>query len=227
MPKSSALSTLVDRLAGWPRRIAAVLCLVLAAGSALSARASPVRRTSEAPLSIAARDLASGTTLASADLRIASWPEGLRPSGAFADTAPLVGRRLAGPVRAGEAITGVRLLDGDVTAGLPSGFVAVPVTLAGGAAAGIVHAGQWVDLLAPVSASTVDGLPDGSSSSAAPTAVPLADNVRVLAVVSVAAGGAATSTDNTPVVVAVDRPTALRLASRSGAALLVTLRAPP
>ena len=98
------------------------------------------------PVVTAAADLAAGTPLESRHLvvrRVASAPGGTVP-----DPAELVGRTLAGAVRAGEPITDVRLVGSGLTSLLPSGTVAAPVRPADVAVSALPRAGDRVDVLA-------------------------------------------------------------------------------
>ena len=98
----------------------------------------------------AARDLAGGRPLTAADLRTVALPLAAVPSGALTSATRVVGRLLAAPVRRGEPLTDVRLLEPSLLAALDRpGLVAVPVHVAdGSAAAALVHAGDVVDVLA-------------------------------------------------------------------------------
>ena len=66
------------------RRAAALLLALLALALALR----PPDAASRSPVVVAARDLASGTALASADLALATWPGELVPAGRPACAAP-------------------------------------------------------------------------------------------------------------------------------------------
>ena len=99
----------------------------------------------------AARDLPAGAQVAAADLTTVALPVAVVPSGALRSTTEVAGRVLAGPVRAGEAITDVRLLGAALVA--DPGQVAVPVRVAEPALPLLVEAGDRVDVLAtPVDA---------------------------------------------------------------------------
>lgn len=99
----------------------------------------------------AARDLPAGAEVTAADLTTVALPVAVVPSGALRSTAEVAGRVLAGPVRAGEALTDVRLLGAALVA--EPGQVAVPVRVAEPALPLLVQAGDRVDVLAtPVDA---------------------------------------------------------------------------
>ena len=180
---------------------------LLAAGlvAAAVATALPVLSpTPPAGVSVltAAHDLAAGTALTDADVARVSLPSELVPTGALAGGEQVAGRFAAGPVRAGEPLTDVRLMGPGLLALLgQDGLVAVPVRLADPAAAALVRPGDRVDVLA---AGTSPGAPPTASvlAAAAPVlAVPPADGDLEGALVVVAApvttatrlAGAATS----------------------------------
>jgi pilus assembly protein CpaB len=132
------------------RRIAAVL---LAAGAiVLALRPPPALPAAHGPavvgVAVAASDLPAGTVLSRAQLTVAQLPPSVVPSGTAPGPAPLVGRVLAGSVRAGEPLTDVRLVGAGLTRLLPEGQVAAPVRLADLAVAALVHTGDRVDVLA-------------------------------------------------------------------------------
>jgi pilus assembly protein CpaB len=124
---------------------------------------------------VAARDLAAGTELAAADLRVVSMPSGIVPGGASGRAAGLIGRVAAGAIRRGEALTDARVVGPGLTAGLDSDETAVPVRIADPDAAALVRTGDRVDVLGtPVA-------PDGTQATTGQT-VTVAAAVRVLAV---------------------------------------------
>ena len=88
------------------RRVAAAALGVLAVVLVLVPDGAPA----EAPVLVAARDLAPGATVVAADLAVRSWPSGLAPAGALHAVPDADGRVLAGAVRAGEALTDLRLV---------------------------------------------------------------------------------------------------------------------
>ncbi len=141
------------------RRGAAVLLAVLAL--VLAVRPDPPSAAAERPpdvrVTVAATDLPPGTVLTAADLSVAHYPAKSVPAGTTPDPPPMVGRVLAGPVRAGEPLTDVRLVGAGLTALLPDGQVAAPVRLADLAVAELVRAGDRVDVLAtPPEAATAE-----------------------------------------------------------------------
>jgi Flp pilus assembly protein CpaB len=124
------------------RRPLAVLCAGVAVLAGLHAA-----RPSEGPtvaVTVAARDLASGTVLRRDDLVIRHFPSGVAPAGSDPGA---VGRTLAAPVRQGEPVTDVRLVAPTLIAGYP-GRVALPVRIADADIAGLLRVGDRVDLVA-------------------------------------------------------------------------------
>ena len=130
------------------RRTAAVL--LAAAALVLALRPPPPAAPPPAavPVAVAALDLPAGTALSAQDVTVSRLPPGVVPGGVVPDAQPLVGRVLAGAVRAGEPLTDARLVGPGLTALLPADQVAAPVRLADLAVAGLVHAGDRVDVLA-------------------------------------------------------------------------------
>ncbi len=90
------------------------------------------------------RDLPAGTTLTARDLVTVEYAAGTAPTGLAGDP---VGRVLAAPVRAGEAVTDVRLVGPAMAAAYPD-LVVVPVRLPDAGMAGLLHVGDTVDLVA-------------------------------------------------------------------------------
>jgi hypothetical protein len=125
----------------------------------------------------------------------------------------VAGRLLAAPMRRGEPLTDVRLLEPTLLAALPDAdLVAVPVRIVDGSAAALVRAGDVVDVLA---ASDVTGT--------ATRATTVATGLRVLAV----PGQIRSSGDGAGlVVVASTRVQATALAQASGGRLSLVVEHP-
>ena len=158
----------------------------------------------------AARDLPAGTPLTATDVVRSELPRAAVPDGAVRDSATVVGRLLAAPVRRGEALTDLRLAGAGLLGS--SDLLAVPVRLADAAAAALLHAGDHVDVLA---AATSPGAP-----AQAPVVV---DDAQVLAVPATAAD----TGDGALVVLAADSDVARRLAAAAvSSRLSVALRSP-
>ena len=124
------------------RRPLAALCVAGAVLAGLHAVRPPPGPT--VTVEVAAHDLAAGTVLTDRDLVRQTYPASLAPVGSVADAA---GRTLAGPVRAGEPVTDVRLVAASLLGGYP-GRVALPVRIADAAAVGLLRSGDRVDLVA-------------------------------------------------------------------------------
>lgn len=141
----------IHRFAFEHRRLLAAVLAGLAVLTALTALRQTPASTS---VLVARHDLRSGHVLAAADLRRATVPPGARPAHTL-DRGEAVGRRVAGPMRAGETVTDYRVLRGDALAGYPDD--AVLTTIRVGRADGLtgMHVGDRVDVIA------VD--PDGES----------------------------------------------------------------
>jgi pilus assembly protein CpaB len=195
------------------RRVAAVL--LAAAALFLAVRPVPasetVRPHPTVPVAVAASDLSAGTVLAARDVAVVRLPPAVVPGGVVPDRQPLVGRALAGTVRAGEPLTDVRLVGPGLTVLLPPGRVAAPVRLADLAVAALVRAGDRVDVLA--------ALPDGTQ----------AELVAAGAPVLAAPGPVSDGPDPGAglLVLAVDPATAARLAAASTTATLTVTLPPP
>jgi Flp pilus assembly protein CpaB len=221
----SFLVDLLARLNRWPRRLAALGCVLLAVASAVAARrADAVREpvgASGTRVVVAALDLPVGTALARRDLTTVAWPRALVPAGVSSDPDRLVGRRLAGPLRKREAVTATRLVGTDLTAGLAVGDVATAVPINAGLAT-VVHAGDRVDILAG---------PSDDAKSAGLTADPTVGAVLVAEAAAILAVLPATDADGVPgaaqVLVVTDRGTAVRLVALQGRRVLAVVLSPP
>ena len=222
-----SITEIAIRLRGWPRRVLALACLLLAVVTAIGSQHNGHPPDPGAPVLVAARDLAAGIRLSSADVQVRTWPASLRPANAPSRPAQVLGRRLAGPIHAGEPLTTTRFAGADLSAGLPANLQAVPVQITGAALLNLVRVGDSVDLLVgnPVSAG-------GSLPSLPERAHVLAQRVRVLAVAAPAAAadlGSVDGIDNGAIglIVAADRATALRIAAATDRPIVATVRRPP
>lgn len=180
------------------RRVVSACLVAAAAWLALSAfLPQPLPRG--VPIVVVIQDLMPGHVLTRGDLAVADWPRDLRPGGAVADPAALVGKMLGAAMSRGEAVTPTRVRGPGLLAGARAGLVAAHVRLADPAMAVITAPGDHVDLI----------------SSAGQVA---AADVVVLAVDAIAEGSggwsaAATSQAPGGVVVAVTSDDAVRLAT--------------
>jgi Flp pilus assembly protein CpaB len=171
------------------RRLLAAVSAGLAVLTALSAlRASP----SGTEVVIAEHDLASGHVITAADLSTTLLPADAVPDHAVTRSAA-VGRRVAGPLRAGEVVTDFRVLRPDALKGYPPGSVLTSVRVADGLTG--IQVGDHVDVIA------VD--PNGESK-----ATVVARRVEVVSVPSLAGGSEAT-----PLGIVTTEPVALALAT--------------
>lgn len=124
------------------RRLLAAALTAVAVAAGLHAVAAPPEPTTR--VLVTARDLPAGAVLAVGDLTPVALPPGVVPRDVVADP---VGRVLAGPVRAGEPVTDVRLVGPDLVAGSPD-LVAAPVRLPDAAMVALLRVGDRVDLVA-------------------------------------------------------------------------------
>ena len=127
------------------RRPLAGLCAAVAVAAALQANAAPppARRM----VLTAAHDLPGGVVVGSSDLLRTPFAPDSVPAGALADAAVAVGRTTAGPMRAGEPLTGARLMTSSLLEGYP-GLVAVPVRIGDPGAVRLLRVGDRIDVLA-------------------------------------------------------------------------------
>lgn len=130
------------------RRILAAALTGIAALAVVRAVAAPPPET--APVLVAAHDLPSGSALTRADVTVARFAPATVPSGAMTDV-EAIGRTTAAPLRAGEPVTDVRLVQASLLDGYP-GAVAVPVRLGDAAVAGLLRVGDRIDLVAATDA---------------------------------------------------------------------------
>jgi pilus assembly protein CpaB len=205
---------------GWPRalalrRVVAGVLVLLAA--ALAIRPPPqAHGETTVPMLVAARDLAAGSLLGPADVRVVRAPESLRPPTALTGAEQASGRVLAGVATRGEPVTRARLV-GRENSRLATGdpdAVAVPVRLADPEVAALLTPGAHVDVVTAAAEGAAD-------------AVLLAADATVVTVRADEPPDAARP--GTPpgrlVVIAVPRESATRLASVSlGQPVAVTLR---
>jgi Flp pilus assembly protein CpaB len=96
------------------------------------------------PVLTASRNLPAGTVLGPADLKSVDFAAGTVPRG-LADEA--TGRMLAGPIRAGEPVTDVRLVGEPLASAYP-GAVTMPVRLPDAGMVELLHIGDRIDLVA-------------------------------------------------------------------------------
>lgn len=171
---TTSLATALLHRRGWPRtmalrRLVAVALVVLAGALALRPAAAG-ETVDDVGVVVAAHDLTAGSTLARRDLALRRLPRAALPRGALTRPRTAVGRVLAGPLRAGEPLTDIRLVgaaDTALTTGDPTAAT-VPVRLADPDVADLLRPGIHVDVV------TLD--PDASNDAV------LAENATVVAV---------------------------------------------
>lgn len=208
---------LLTFLSGWPRRIAALLCLLLALATAATRSHSPPLPT--VPTVVASHPLTAGAVVSTADVMLTAWPARAAPEGIARTASSIVGRRLATNVARGTPITRTDLLEPAIAAALAGGLAATTVDLTDTRQLTLLHTGDHVDLYPSNDASQfADSPPAGSAGS------PIARDARVLSILS----ASVTASDARPaLVVATDRTAAAQLAARMPAAFVATLVQPP
>ncbi len=184
--------------------------LVCAGCAVVGATAAPDDSAVIRPITVAARDIPSGATLAREDLAVttATLP--------FDTVAPddLVGEVSRGPLTAGEPVTVGRVVPGGRVAPDP-GTVVFPLTLADERIAALLHSGDRVDVVV-----TPDALHEGD-------AHVVARNVEVLTVAGEDGAGfaPASATSGAVVLLAVPETGAAQLAAiRTGDHVSVAIR---
>lgn len=178
------------------RRPLAAIFAAAAVVSGISAARPPPPPTT--PVVVSTRDLPTGTLLSATDVDTVPWPSDAVPAGALGAGDLPLGRTVAGPVRTGEALTDLRLVQPGLLVGFPPGSVLTTIRIADPASASVAHVGDVVDV--------VGADPQGHTAAGV-----VASGVRIVAVPAVAAD-AMTVSDGLVIVVAVDEGTALRLA---------------
>jgi Flp pilus assembly protein CpaB len=204
------------------RQVAAALLACLALALALR----PASSAADAPpdlttIVVAAGDLPVGAALTEGDLAAVAVPAQLAPAGTAADPADLVGQVLAAPVRAGEAVTDVRVVGPALWSQVPDGLVAAPVRLADLAMATLLHAGDRVDVLA----TTATGGPAADATT--PDVEVVAEAALVLAVPAGDDTGEVGVGDGGLLVLAVRPEVARGLAAAGARATLTVTLGPP
>lgn len=97
---------------------------------------------------VAAHDLTSGVTLAGEDVTVEQEPPSVVPQGSSSSPAQVLGRVVAGPMRAGEPVTDRRLLGRPLLAGYPPRLVAAAVRIRDAAAVGLLQVGDRISVYA-------------------------------------------------------------------------------
>lgn len=141
-----AFSTTARRLTVRHRRVLGALLAALAV-LVLVETLSPATPSLQAVV-MTARDVRSGTTLAGSDLTVQQVPRGLVPSGAASALGEVLGRVVAGPMRAGETVTDRRLLGRSLLSGYPPGLVATPVRIRDAPVVDLLQVGDEISVYA-------------------------------------------------------------------------------
>ncbi|MFW0871759.1 SAF domain-containing protein [Rhodococcoides corynebacterioides] len=201
---------LLDRLPGLSprltspaaRRVIAALLAVLALVAAV--RPDPDRRT--ITVVTAAVDLTPGVVVTADQVRATAVEDDTAPTAPLTDLADAVDRTVAGPVRAGEILTDVRLLGPELAAAGTTDDDAriVPVRLADPSVADVLRIGDVVDV--------VRGAGDVSGGDSASTPEVLADHALV---VLVSEAGTGTTRQDRVVLIALPAAAATRVAAAS------------
>ncbi|KRF37027.1 SAF domain-containing protein [Nocardioides sp. Soil805] len=157
------------------RRPLAALCAAVAVLVGLRVGAPPPLPRVEVP--VAARDLAAGSVVAPGDLTTVAFAVGTAPERLAEDP---VGRVLAAPVAAGEAVTDVRLVGAGLASAHPD-LTVMPVRLPDAGVVALLRPGDRIDLT--------------SADPGSGEATPVAHDVLVLAVPAV--DGAADASSGT------------------------------
>jgi pilus assembly protein CpaB len=206
----------VRRAVAWHRRLVAAALIAAAIAFGLATLAPPDPPGTD--VLVAAHDLSGGTLLRAADLRVRTIATAAVPDGVLTPRTRPQGRLLAGPVRAGEVMTDVRLVDRAALRGYGAGLVATPVRIADPAVAALLRPGDIVDVLA------ADGGAPGAAT--VPGASVVAAGVHVVTVPqqSTSAFDAGSSAAGGLVVLATTAETARALtAAAASAPLAVTI----
>lgn len=204
------------------RRVAAAA--LVATAVALVLRGDP--GTESVGVVVAAHDLAPGNVLVDGDIALVRRPAHAVPEGTVPQPAAAVDRVVAAPMRAGEAVTDVRLL-GTALARAAAGVEdarLVTVRLADPALADIVRAGDLVDVIAApdrgADAADAGDVPAGKRTH--PAAITLAERAPV---VLVPPPGDARSRSGRVLLIALPARKAARVATASMThAMTVTVR---
>lgn len=127
------------------RRLIAALLLCAAAGVGVEALLQDSNGTT--PVMAAARDVPVGTVLTKDHLVTRQLPPEVIPATAFVAAEPLLGQRVASPLRKGDVLTDTALLGAGLLAGTPPGTVAVPLRPADESTVQLLAPGQLVDVV--------------------------------------------------------------------------------
>ncbi|MGH3383914.1 MAG: Flp pilus assembly protein CpaB [Nocardioidaceae bacterium] len=146
MTSLPAVLTRTRRLLAARRRwfAAGLTAVAVAAGLHVVSPPPPVTQS----VVVAAIDVPAGTPLRAEHLRRTDLPDAAVPRGAVTSPDQLIGRVLVGPVRAGETLTDIRVVDQPLIAGYGGGRVAAPVRIADADAVALLQPGDRIDVMA-------------------------------------------------------------------------------
>jgi len=99
---------------------------------------------------VAAHDLTAGQQLGPGDLRRVDMPAALVPEGTSVSAESLLGRTVAGPMRAGEPVSDHRVVGDALVAGYPDGSVATPVRIDDPDVVALLRVGDEIDVFVAV-----------------------------------------------------------------------------
>ncbi len=213
----AAVDRLLAQLAGWPRRLAALICLAIALLSAFRP-GYPSEPAADGQLLVANRVLQPGVLLTVDDLRSARWPATAVPTDALRQPEQAVGHRMAAALARGQPIQSGSLLEPAVADALRQGKVTTTVTLADQHQSAILANGAHIDLYGAVA--------DGQLAGSSPDGKPLARDVTVLAVLPAAGPASSGGPGTLSLIVATDPTTAGRIAAWLATPLIATLIPP-
>ncbi|MFL6163262.1 MAG: SAF domain-containing protein [Jatrophihabitantaceae bacterium] len=201
-------------LAGWPRRVAALLCLLIALALMLTSHHPPA--TATVPTVVASHPVPAGALLGEQDLSLVAWPARSVPADSAHASSSVAGRRAAANLSRGMPVTSADLLEPAIAAALAEGQAATTVVLANLSQLAILRIGDRVDLYPSMDT----GVPPGSR----PTGSPIAQAAEVLSILP----ASDTAPDAKPaLVVATGRTAAAQLAIQGSGSFLATLVQPP
>jgi Flp pilus assembly protein CpaB len=213
----ASLNAPLTYLAGWPRRIAALLCLLMAAIMAMTRHPSPAAAT--IPLVVASHSVAAGALLREQDLALVAWPARAAPADSARSPSAVAGRRAATNLARGMPVTSTDLLEPLMAAALASGLTATTIVLANTSQLAILRTGDRVDLYPSADTdAVVMPRPTGAGGT------PIARDVEVL---SILPAQEEAPEDKPALVVATDPSAAAQLAIQGSSTFLATLVRPP
>lgn len=123
------------------------LAAVFAGLAVLTSLSALRQEPAGAAVLVASHDLRSGHVLTASDVRTATVPAAARPSHALGRGAA-IGRRVAGPMRAGEAITDYRVLQDGALSGYADDAVLTTIRVDRADGLTGLHVGDRVDVIA-------------------------------------------------------------------------------